>query len=116
MSVILRRAFISLAQLFVISVALFVFFRLLPGDIYSGELHPQISRASLDALREARGLNQSWPKRYADWLSSSLRGDFGTSLAYGVPVADLLAPRIGRTLGVALPALAVSWFLGIGLA
>jgi peptide/nickel transport system permease protein len=115
MSLVLRRTAISLVQLLVVSAMLFVFFRLLPGDIYTAELeNPQISKQSLDALREAHGLNQSWPTRYVEWLVSSARGDFGTSLAYGIPVRELLAPRIGKTLGVALPALLISWLIGLG--
>jgi peptide/nickel transport system permease protein len=113
----LRRAAASLIQLFVLSVALFLFFRLLPGDIYTAELgDPQASRQSIEALREAAGLHRSWPQRYRDWAASCMRGDFGTSLAYGMPVGRLIAPRIRQTLAIAMPALALAWLLGLGLA
>ncbi|MBV8842921.1 MAG: ABC transporter permease [Bryobacterales bacterium] len=112
---LLRKALISLIQFFVISIAVFLFFRLLPGDIYTVELeNPQISKASLEGIREAHGLTQSWPRRYVNWLASSAKGDFGDSLAYGIPVRQLLAPRIRGTLEVAIPALLLSWALGLG--
>jgi peptide/nickel transport system permease protein len=112
---LLRRGLTSLVQLLVVSVLVFFFFRLLPGDIFSAELeNPQRSRASVEALREARGLNQSWPRQYLSWLESSARGDFGISLAYGIPVSTLIGSRMRNTLEVALPALAVTWLIGLG--
>jgi peptide/nickel transport system permease protein len=112
---LLRRGLTSLVQLLVVSVLVFFFFRLLPGDIFSAELeNPQRSKASVEALREARGLNQSWPRQYLSWLESSARGDFGISLAYGIPVSTLIAPRMRNTLEVALPALAATWLIGLG--
>jgi peptide/nickel transport system permease protein len=96
---------------------LFLIFRLLPGDIYTAELgNPQASRQSIEALREATGLKNSWGRRYGDWAASCLRGEFGVSLAYGMPVSRLIAPRIRKTLAIAAPALALAWVLGLGLA
>jgi peptide/nickel transport system permease protein len=113
----LRRAAASLLQLFVLSVVLFLCFRLLPGDIYTGELsNPQASRQSIEALRQAAGLKSSWAHRYREWAASCLRGEFGASLAYGMPVGRLIAPRIRQTLAIAAPALALAWVLGLGLA
>jgi peptide/nickel transport system permease protein len=115
MTFLLRRGLASLLQLLVLSAAIFFFFRLLPGDIYSAELeNSQLSKAAVEALREAQGLNRSWVSRYAIWLASSVHGDLGNSLAYGIPVRTLLEPRIHRTLEVALPALALAWLLGLG--
>ena len=109
------RSLASLAQLVVLSVILFLFFRVLPGDIYTEALaDPQASRQTIEALREAAGLRNSWPHRYRDWAASCVRGDFGTSLAYGIPVSRLIAPRIQKTLEIAVPALALAWLLGTG--
>jgi peptide/nickel transport system permease protein len=102
---ILRRTLVSLIQLAVLSVAVFFLFRLVPGDIYSAELeNPQRSRTEVQKLRELRGLNQPWEIQY----------DFGISLAYGIPVSALIAPRMRNTLEVALPAVALAWLLGLG--
>jgi ABC-type dipeptide/oligopeptide/nickel transport system permease component len=117
MKFLIRRAAGSLIQLFCVSVGAFLLFRLLPGDIYAVQLeNPQVSRQSIEALRQARGINRSWTLRYLDWVESSVRGDFGVSLAYGIPVSRLIAPRIRRTLQVALPALVLAWLTGMGAA
>ena len=111
----LWRSLASLAQLLVLSVLLFLFFRVLPGDIYTEQLaDPQASRQTVEALREAAGLRNSWPHRYRDWAASCIRGDLGTSLAYGIPVSRLIAPRIQKTLEIAVPALVLAWLLGTG--
>jgi peptide/nickel transport system permease protein len=112
---ILRRTLVSLIQLAVLSVAVFFLFRLVPGDIYSAELeNPQRSRTEVQKLRELRGLNQPWEIQYVNWIKSGIRGDFGISLAYGIPVSALIAPRMRNTLEVALPAVALAWLLGLG--
>jgi ABC-type dipeptide/oligopeptide/nickel transport system permease component len=117
MTFLLRRVAGSLIQLFCVSVGAFLLFRLLPGDIDSIQLeNPQVRRESVEAMRTARGLNQSWPLRYLNWAASSVRGDFGVSLAYEIPVSRLIAPRIRRTLEVALPALVLAWLIGLGAA
>jgi len=108
------RGLASVLQLLVLSAAIFILFRLLPGDLYSASLSPEISKAYLEARREAQGLDRPWTSRYAAWLASSVRGDFGTSLAYGIPVSALLRPRIHKTLVVVLPALVLAWLLGVG--
>jgi ABC-type dipeptide/oligopeptide/nickel transport system permease component len=111
----LRRSLASLIQLFVLSVVLFLFFRVLPGDIYTAELgDPQVSRQTIEALREAAGLKNSWPHRYRDWAASCFKGDFGASLAYGIPVSRLVARRIPKTLAISASAMALAWLLGIG--
>jgi len=66
--------------------------------------------------RESHGLNRPWPVRYAMWLRSCARGDFGTSVAYGMPVSKLIAPRIGRSAAVIFPSWIAAWILGAGLA
>jgi peptide/nickel transport system permease protein len=38
----------------------------------------------------------------------------GTSLAYGIPVRRLIAPRIQKSLEIAVPALVLAWLLGTG--
>jgi peptide/nickel transport system permease protein len=111
----LRRGLISAIQLLILSATLFFFFRLAPGDVFSVELeNPQRSAADIEAVREARGLTQSWARRYWNWLESAAKGDLGVSLAYGIPVTTLIAPRMRNTAEVALLALGSAWLLGLG--
>ena len=45
----------------------------------------------LTALRTRLGLDRPAPLRYLDWIGGTLRGDWGTSLLYQVPVRPLSA-------------------------
>ena len=54
------------------------------------------------------GLDQPLALRYLDWVGGLLRGDFGTSITYKVPVADLVADRIWVSLPLAVYALCLS--------
>lgn len=111
----LRRLAAAALQLILLSVASFVCFSLVPGDVYSEELaNPQISADTIAALRHARGMDDSWLRKYAQWLSSCAHGEFGVSLAFGIPVSKLIAPRLPRTVLLALPALLLGWMLGLG--
>lgn len=115
MNFLLRRVLASLLQFMLLSLLISALFLLAPGDFFTTELaDPQRSRQSLDALREARGMNQSWAARYLHWAGSSLRGDFGDSLAYGIPVGRLIAPRLRKTLEIAGIAWMLAWLFGLG--
>src|SRR5262249_34007354 len=53
---------------------------------------------AVDVLRHRAGLDRPFPVRYAAWVTGAVRGDFGYSLASGVPVSRLLRERVGPTL------------------
>jgi peptide/nickel transport system permease protein len=117
MRFLLARGLASAAQLALLSVVFFLTFRIVPGDIYTIDLtDPQRSKASVEALREARGIRQSWTRQYVNWAGSSLHGDWGVSLAYGIPVRQLITPRVQKTLEITVVGLLAAWILGLGCA
>jgi peptide/nickel transport system permease protein len=69
----------------------------------------------LTALRQKLGLDRPAPLRYADWVSGAVRGEWGTSLLYQVPVRPLVLERLRRSAVLAVLALAVAVPLAIGL-
>jgi peptide/nickel transport system permease protein len=116
-SYLLSRLAAGLFQLAAVSLIAALLFSAAPGDFYSTEqLNTQTSSTSLAEWRKAQGLDRSWLSRYAAWLESSLHGDFGISLAYQMPVARLLTPRLAATARIALPALLASWLIGLAAA
>lgn len=46
---------------------------------------------------EANGYNEPALQRYFTWLWDAMRGDFGESIRYRAPVADILWPRLANT-------------------
>lgn len=86
---------------------------LLPGDAARFILGINATPETLAALREQLGLNLPPLERFFGWVGGMLRGDFGISYTQGVPVADLIAGRLGVTLPLTIFAMILS--AGIGL-
>ncbi|CDO05536.1 ABC transporter permease [Mycolicibacterium cosmeticum] len=59
--------------------------------------NPRPPQAVIDAKAAELNLDQPIPQRYATWLSDTVRGDFGTTVA-GQPVSDELWRRVGVSL------------------
>jgi peptide/nickel transport system permease protein len=72
-----------------------------------------IKPAELEQIREALGLNQPFIVRYFIWLGGVLQGDFGYSLASGVPIKDIVLDRLPATLELSISALILSSILGV---
>jgi peptide/nickel transport system permease protein len=78
-------------------------------------MNPQISSRTVAGLRAQYGLDQRLPIRYVAWLRSTLKGDFGLSLAYNSPVGPLLAVRARNTILLTGSAILFSWLLALPL-
>jgi peptide/nickel transport system permease protein len=111
-----RRLLHGLLLLVGVSVLSFVFAELAPGDYFS-ELRtdPRVSAEAVAALRAQYGLDRPLPVRYAAWVASVLRGDFGYSLAYNSPVGPLLWGRVRATLLLTGTATFLAWLLALPL-
>tara|TARA_Y200000002_G_scaffold216010_1_gene178253 strand:- start:34 stop:951 length:918 start_codon:yes stop_codon:yes gene_type:complete len=100
-----------------ISFLIYLGLELTPGDILSYLLPPEaiadMKPEELAAMREALGLNDPFIIRYIYWLGGILQGDFGYSLASGVPISQLVLERVPATLELSVAALLFSTFLGV---
>ena len=97
---IIKRIFISIVILFAVLFCAYVLMYNLPenyAEIVAREMS-QMSGSSRRAkewseiLESEYGLNESLFKGFATWLSNSVRGDFGNSWYYGVPVTEKFYP------------------------
>lgn len=101
--------FLSLiASLVVASVVIFFVLEVLPGDPAQFILGMNAQPDTLAALRTQLGLDAPPFIRYLNWVLGMLRGDFGISYTYRVPVTELVLQRIGVSLPLALYALALT--------
>ena len=70
----------------------FLFADLAPGDFFSEmRLERGVTAETVAALRARHGLDRPLPVRYATWLGSMARGEFGYSLAYNSAVGPAAA-------------------------
>ena len=112
-----RRLARAVFLLFAVSVLCFLLTRLAPGSFFDEiRLNPQISPQTLAALQERYGLNRPLPLRYAHWLRSVVRGDFGFSIAYNTPVSRLMWSPAGHTLLLGGVAMVLCWLISVPLA
>jgi peptide/nickel transport system permease protein len=109
-----RRVVNALVLLFLVSLLCFVFARVAPGDFFS-ELRadPRVSNETIEGLRAHYGLGGPLPVQYARWFVAVLRGELGYSLAFHVPVSELLAPRLRNTLLLTTTSLLLSWIVAL---
>lgn len=91
--------------------------RLAPGyGTDAEELDSRLSRASIDALRQAHSENESLTAFYAHYWGRLLHGDLGVSQTLRRPVRQLLAQRLPETLKCVAAGLALGWTAGLTLA
>ncbi|MEC8595977.1 MAG: ABC transporter permease [SAR324 cluster bacterium] len=112
-----RRLLYLIPMLLGISFLIYLGLELTPGDVLSYLLPPEaiadLKPEELIAMREALGLNDPFIVRYFYWLGGILQGDFGYSLASGVPISQLVLERVPATLELSIAALLFSTFFGV---
>ena len=72
-----RRLLQTVVVLFLVSVAVFVIIRLVPGDPAVVMLGTEAPPGAADIVRRELGLDQPIPIQYAFWLRDVARGNFG---------------------------------------
>jgi peptide/nickel transport system permease protein len=112
---ILKRGGASLITIFVISVIIFIGVELLPGDVAETVLGQSATPETVAAFRKELKLDLPPHIRYGEWLKDFVHGDFGTSLANGRPVSDLIGWRLSNTLFLAATTAMISIPLAIFL-
>jgi peptide/nickel transport system permease protein len=83
------------------------------GDPASATLGPRAGAAQLEAFRKKHGLDRPLVERYGTFLGGLVRGDLGKSFRDEVPVTEVIATRLPRTL--LLGAMVLFFELLIGL-
>lgn len=94
----------------------FIALQLAPGDFFTSlSMNPQFDAATIEQLRAKFGLDQSWIVQYVKWLLRAIRFDFGESIAFQMPVLQLIGSRLFSTFILGVVGLVVTWGIGIPL-
>ena len=107
--VIRRTAFAAMLVLIVSSASLVLARYAPPEDAFGTE------RAVLMQERHRLGFDQPLLQQYTQWLTRSLRFDFGESLRFRRPVAALVRERAGNTALLGISGLLLATAIGIPL-
>jgi ABC-type dipeptide/oligopeptide/nickel transport system permease component len=113
---IARRLLIVPFTLLVVSFAAFSLGRFAPGDYVEAQAPPRANPETIERIRHERGLDDPVYEQYVRYVGNLLQGDLGISQnPRGVPVEDVLFPRLWVTVQINILALIFTWLIGIPL-
>src|SRR5258705_7699686 len=101
--------------LFGVSVVVFLMMKLTRGDPAEAILGPAATTEKIEMVRKSLGLDQPFYVQYFRWLWKVLHGDFGSSIAVNVPVAQLVWPKFWNTVLLTLGSLVICVVVGLGV-
>ena len=110
---LLRRLTGVLPTLLLVSLVVFSFLHLLPGDPARVIAGPEASDTQVRMLREALGLDRPLYVQYLRFVGNALIGDFGKSIRSGRPVIAEIGSRFMPTLWLTVSAM--GWAVTAGL-
>jgi len=118
-SYLLRRLLYMIVLLFMLSIVSFIVIQLPPGDYLTSyiarleEMDAEVSRAEIESLRLAYGLDLPMYQQYLKWLGGVIRGNFGFSFQWNQPVGSLIGERLMLTVIVSLVTLVFTYLVAI---
>lgn len=112
---IVRRVLAAIPVLFGLSIVLFAFIHLLPGDPAAALLGQHATPELTAKIREQLGLDQPLWQQYLTYLGQLSRGDFGHSIINNRPILEEFAVRFPGTVELTAGALLFAVGLGIPL-
>ena len=110
---IARRLATMVPLLLVVSVVVFLFLHLIPGDPARVVAGPEANEQDVEATRALLGLDRPLPEQYWRFISRAAQGDLGDSYRTKEKVLDVLSDRIGPTLK--LSAASMVWAIVAGM-
>ena len=111
----LRRLAGAIPVLMAVSIFVFAFVRLLPGDPARLVAGPDATPQDVAAVRASLGLDRPVWEQYVRYVGATLQGDLGRSARTKQPVAEEIGQRFMPTLWLTLAAMGWATFIGIGL-
>ncbi len=114
---LVRRVLMMIPTMLAISIIVFVIIQLPPGDYlesHIAELESQGESVDPDKiafLRQHYGLDKPMHEQYLTWLFGMLKGDFGYSFEYDLPVNDVVGDRLFLTVIISLVTIIFTWLI-----
>jgi ABC-type dipeptide/oligopeptide/nickel transport system permease component len=110
---VVRRLLAAVPTLVAVLTLVFVIVRIVPGDPAIAMLGDQATPAAVAALDAKLGLDRPLWAQYVDFLSHSLRGDFGVSMVTGRPILSDVAAVLPHTVDLTVAAMLVGTLIGV---
>src|SRR5687767_13759344 len=101
----MRRLAISVLVAAIISMLVFGMIHFIPGDPITAMFGDSPDPAAMATIRSLYGLDKPVPLQYVTWLGNLAQGSLGQSFRLRLPVSELVAERVPRSLLLALGAI-----------
>jgi peptide/nickel transport system permease protein len=114
---LVRRILVMIPTLLVISVLIFGIIQLPEGDYLSSQIAEleamgeTVAKEQIEFLRRQYGLDQPFIVQYFNWLGGMLRGDFGYSFEYRMPVSDVVGDRLFLSFVLSFSTIVFTWLV-----
>ncbi len=112
---ILRRLLLLIPILLGLTVGIFMFVRLLPGDPASAMLGERATAGDIERVRAALGLDRPLYEQYFEYVTGLFQLDLGTSFITNRDVATDFLQRFPATIELTIAAMVFALALGIPL-
>jgi peptide/nickel transport system permease protein len=110
---LVRRAFISVVTLFIISLIVFAGVRAIPGDPARVLAGTEADEAGLQETRAKYGLDDPLAVQYLRWIGLLLRGDLGESIRTRESVVTMIGQKLPITIELTCLAILVALAIAI---
>lgn len=112
---LLRRLLTGAGVVLGVVLLTFVLLQAAPGDPVLRLLGPTATPEQVEAQRTALGLDRPLPLQFTSWLARFATGDWGTSIAEGRPVLEIVGDAWPATVLLVGSSLVLSYLLGIAV-
>ncbi len=113
---LIKRILSSLLVLFLMITFLFFLLRISPGSPYQKFVSPELSPKLASLVKESFSLNSSLADQYKSFILNLVRGNFGISYTYRIPVIEVIRKYLPFTLIFSLTSFIIQLSLGFLLA
>jgi len=110
---VLKRTFVLLLTLILVSMVIFAVLMVIPGDPAQIILGIHATPETLHALRHQLGLDRPVVVQYLSYMKNLSIGDMGRSIRYDIPVRSLILSRLQVTIPLAILSIMFAVFLSI---
>lgn len=110
---VLKRFLNMIPTMFIVSIVIFMFIHFIPGDPARLLVGHDATVDEVELVREKLGLNDPYIVQYKNFVVGILTGNLGESLKTGLPVWEMIQPRLKPTFILAI--FSITWSAVVGM-
>ncbi len=115
LSMVLKRLMLAVPSLIGVVIVTFLLTRALPGDPAAYFAGPAATKEAIEQIRTKLGLDQPLPVQFVGYVRDLARGDMGSALTTGQPVATEIRARLPASAELTLVGLIFSILVAVPL-